>query len=108
MPRIRFTIRRMMIAVLVAALAAWWFVGRPASFLRTASYHRDQYRAHTTFHEERNGSREEADIQLSRSLARTNRFGGPHSPKSIRISSFGRLVRDGISRASPTCDRRHP
>ena len=57
MPRLRFTIRRMMIAVLVAALAAWWFVGRPAWFLRTASYHYEQYSAHTTFHDERHGSR---------------------------------------------------
>jgi hypothetical protein len=57
MPRIRFTIRRMMLAVLVAALAARWFVGRPASFRRTASYHRDQYRAHTTYHKERTESK---------------------------------------------------
>jgi hypothetical protein len=51
---------------------------------------------------------EEADIQLSRSRARTNLFGSPHSPRSTRISSFGRLIRDGMSRASPTSDRRHP
>jgi hypothetical protein len=32
----------------------------------------------------------------------------PAFARSTRISSFGRLIRDGISRASPTCDHGHP
>ena len=50
----------------------------------------------------------EADIQLSRSRARRTESAARILPQSTRISSFGRLIRDGNSRASPTCDHRHP
>jgi hypothetical protein len=38
----------------------------------------------------------------------TNPGSGPHSAQLTRISSFGRLILDGNSRASRACDYGHP
>jgi hypothetical protein len=56
LPRFRFSVRWLMLAVLVSALPAWWLLGRPAWFARVAREHYQQYKAHTTFHEERYGT----------------------------------------------------
>ncbi len=47
-PRVRQTLRRLMVSVLVIAVALWWCIGRPARFLRIAAYHEAQWRGHTT------------------------------------------------------------
>ena len=56
LPRFRFSVRWLMLAVLVSALSAWWLLGRPAWFARVARENSQQYSAHTTFHEERYGT----------------------------------------------------
>jgi hypothetical protein len=53
----RLTVRWLMIAVLLSALPAWWFVGRPAWFNRVADRHHAQFLAETTFRDVQEGSK---------------------------------------------------
>jgi hypothetical protein len=57
LPRIRITVRRLMVAVLASALPRWWFVGRPAWFERISDYHEEQYQASLFDQKPQNGDK---------------------------------------------------
>src|SRR4051812_17399466 len=48
MPRLRISVRRLMVAVAAVALGLWWLVSRREEFRRLADYHQAKAFEHTT------------------------------------------------------------